>query len=110
MLGRNLRLPADLVFGHPPGGYPETILKPSTSLHEQNFNIQLASNRMKRYYDTRSDRTQFSRGEAVWLYNPKRKKGISPKFSCPWEGPHLVTEQINDLLSCIQKSPHAKEK
>jgi hypothetical protein len=72
-------------------------------------NIQLASNRMKQYYDTRSDQTQFSCGEAVWLYNPKRKKGISPKFSRPWECPYLVTEQINDLLYRIQWSPHAKE-
>ena len=46
----------------------------------------------------------------MWLYNPKRKKGISPKFSRPWEGPYLVTEPINDLLYRIQKSPHAKEK
>ena len=102
MLGRNLRLPADLVFGRPPGGYPESLSSPEEYVNylQDHFkmvhkfaqtNIQLASNRMKQYYDTRSDQTQFSRGEAVWLYTPKRKKGISPKFSRPWEGPYLVT-------------------
>ena len=58
MLGRNLRLPADLVFGRPPGGYPESISSPEKygndlqdhieTVHEfARTNIQLASNRMK---------------------------------------------------------------
>ena len=121
MLGHNLRVPADLIFGHPPGTHPECsssrelyankLQEHLDTVHEfARTNIQSASNKMKHYYDRRSDQTKFSHGEAVWLYNPKRKKGISPKFSRPWECPYLVTEQRNDLLYKIQKSPHAKER
>ena len=65
---------------------------------------------MKHYYDTGSNAQTLEPGQHVWLHNPKRKKGVSPKLSRPWEGPYTVTERLNDVLYCIQQSPRAKNK
>ena len=89
MLGHNLRLPADLIFGHPPRTHPDCssshelyankLQEHLDTVHEfARTNIQSASNKMKHYYDRRSDQTKFSHGEAVWLYNPKRKRAYLP--------------------------------
>ena len=46
----------------------------------------------------------------MWLYNPQREKGKSPKLSRPWEGPYVVAERLNDVLYRIQHAPLAKPK
>ena len=46
----------------------------------------------------------------VWLHNPQRKKGRSPKLSRNWEGPYVVVKQINDVVVQIKKGPQAKPK
>ena len=41
---------------------------------------QEGSPRMKRRYDMRIVASAFGSGDLVWLHNPQRKKGISPKL------------------------------
>ena len=48
------------------------------------------------------------RGAKVWLYNPQRKKGRSPKLPAPWGGPWEVTKQVADVVYRIQKTPKGK--
>ena len=118
MLGRNVRLPVDLLFGHPEEEREPSPLEYIAHLQERidkvhhyaRANIQIASERMKEYYDTKADCVTFSRGDWVWLYNPTRKKGISPKLSRPWKGPYLVTEKVNDVIYRIQLSSRSKPK
>ena len=108
MFGRELRLPIDLLYGRPSEERPK-----NTSLYaEQLFRIledthdfarkslELASDKMNSYYDSRSSQRHLKVGDAVWLYNPERKKGLSPKLSRPWQGPYVVTKCIllNDLI------------
>ena len=50
----------------------------------------------------------FEVDELVWLYNPKRKKGLSPKLTCDWEGPYIILKRINELLYRIRKSAREK--
>ena len=59
---------------------------------------------MKTYYDIRANDTTFQAGDFIWLYNPRREPGLTPKFMHPWEGPYVVTKQINDLVYQIQLS------
>ena len=52
----------------------------------------------------------FGSGDLVWLHNPQRKKGISPKLRQPWEGPYVVEEWLNDVVYWIQCGPQKKPK
>ena len=72
--------------------------------------LELASDKMKSYYDSRSSQRHLKVGDAVWLYNPQRKKGLSPKLSQPWQDPYVVTKCINDLIFRIQLGPRMKPK
>ena len=37
-------------------------------------------------------------GERVWVYNPTREKGESPKLTSLWVGPCEVLEQLSDVV------------
>ena len=63
---------------------------------------------MKRYYDIGTTESKLEVGDAVWLYNPQRKKGLSPKLQKPWQGPYVIIKRINDLIYRIQLGPRAK--
>ena len=71
---------------------------------------QESSLRMKRWYDMRIVASTFGSGDLVWLHNPQRKKGISPKLRRPWEGPYVVVERLNDVVHRIQRGPRKKPK
>ena len=72
--------------------------------------MQDASDRQKRGYDHRMNKKSYKPGDSVYLYNPCRQKGVSPKLQSFWEGPFLVIETISDLVYKIQKGPKAKIK
>ena len=119
MMGRDLRLPIDLIFGRPEEE-PSTIATDyAESLQERlelvhrfvRPHMEMQSDRMKEYYDSHSkEGHKLGNGDAVWLYNPRRKKGISPKLQRSWEGPYVIIKKINDLVYRIQLGPRTKPK
>lgn len=117
VLGRNLRLPCDLVFGTPSesvsevNGYVDALRESMLETHALVRNrIKIVSDRMKARYDIRANHGGFNEGELVWLYNPQRKKGLSPKLTPVWEGPYKIIKKINDVVYRIQRSPRSKMK
>ncbi|GFU65995.1 kinectin [Trichonephila clavipes] len=72
--------------------------------------IDMASEKMKTRYDARATGHDFHEGDKVWLWNPKRCKGLSPKLQRNWEGPYTVLKRLNDVVVRIQKSPHSKNR
>ena len=119
MFGRELRVPLDLLTGRPreepeDRGYPEYVERLRESVETaHNFarvHQQEGSLRMKRRYDMRIVASTFGSGDLVWLHNPQRKKGISPKLRRPWEGPYVVVERLNDVVYRIQQGPRKKPK
>lgn len=109
--GRELRLPADLLTGRPPDA-PKTISEYTSELrnrlddvhsHVREHGLQ-ASEKMKTRYDRKSNQTRFEEGSFVWLHNPMRRKGKSPKLSPSWEGPYKVVSRINDVTYRIQRN------
>ncbi|GFT31063.1 retrovirus-related Pol polyprotein from transposon 412 [Trichonephila clavipes] len=52
--------------------------------------IGMASEKMKTRYDARATGLNFHEGDKVWLWNPKQRKGLSPKLQTNWEGPYAV--------------------
>jgi transposase InsO family protein/predicted aspartyl protease len=117
MLGRDPALPPDLLFGLPPGdnpdlevtAYVEMLIDRLDTVHElARESMFAASASQKKRYDHRSNPTQYKRGDPVWLHNPARVKGRSPKLQSPWEGPYLIVKVLSDIVYQIQRGPQAK--
>ncbi|GFU35198.1 HTH_Tnp_Tc3_2 domain-containing protein [Trichonephila clavipes] len=47
--------------------------------------IGMAAEKMTIRYDARATGHDFHEGDKVWLWNPKRRKGLSPKLQMNWE-------------------------
>ena len=67
---------------------------------------------MKARYDRAANSEGFKEGQLVLLFNPQRKKGLSPNLQTHWDGPYKVIKKLNDVVYRIQKykSPRAKIK
>ena len=79
--------------------------------HFTRSHFKMSSDRMKQRYDLLVQEEQpLEAGDAVWLHNPQKKKGLSVKLQCPWQGPYLVLKKINDLVYRIQLGPTCKPK
>ncbi|KAI4905005.1 hypothetical protein NFI96_003630 [Prochilodus magdalenae] len=112
MLGRELRTPVELVFGAPPrvqqgcdsmSEYARDLLRRMEATHQlARGNQTKASERQKRAYDVRARGKAIAPGTAVWLFNPKRRKGKCPKLQSDWEGPYTVTSQLSDVVYRIK--------
>ncbi|GLV33335.1 hypothetical protein CBL_08605 [Carabus blaptoides fortunei] len=69
---------------------------------------EIASDRMKDKYNVKAQNGGFQAGNLVWLYNPRRRLGFSPKLQRPCEGPYIVMKRINDVIYRIRKLPKGK--
>lgn len=117
VFGRELRLPCDLLFGSPipepsaVGDYvhdlKERLLETHAFVRER---LHRAGQRMKSRHDYKTNSKGFQEGELVWLYNPQRKRGRSPKLTPAWEGPYTIITRINDVVYRIQKTRKSKLK
>ncbi|GFY00934.1 hypothetical protein TNCV_1363401 [Trichonephila clavipes] len=114
---RDLRLPVDLLFSRPPDAplAPEEYIEKLQARMEEMHHlarerIGMASEKMKTRYDARAPGHDFHERDKVWLWNPKHRKGLSPKMQTNWEAPYTVLKRLNDVVVQIQKSPHLKPK
>ena len=118
MFGREVELPTDLMFGRPPGevqldihGYVANAKEEMYTVYEMaRIEMKKASDRQKRHYDLHQNMKTFPVGEAVWLHNPSKKRGISPKLQCDWEGPYLIIRHLTDTVLVIQRHKHTLPK
>ncbi|KAG0718414.1 hypothetical protein GWK47_000798 [Chionoecetes opilio] len=76
--------------------------------HQVRGNLRIAGEAMKTRYDRHTEVPVFQEGQQVWLYNPRRKKGQSPKLQSPWEGPYTVVEVISDVTFRIRRLPRRR--
>ena len=65
---------------------------------------------MKMRYDIKATNHAFQEGGKVWLWNPVRRKGLSPKLQSNWDGPYTVLKRLNDVVVRIRKSRSSKLK
>ncbi|UYV64161.1 CPNE9 [Cordylochernes scorpioides] len=73
-------------------------------------NLHFSSEKMKDRYNIKTSDKTFKEGEMVWLHNPQRKKGLSPKLQYQWEGPYKIIKCLNDVIFRIQKTSTSKPK
>ncbi|GBL98740.1 hypothetical protein AVEN_202186-1 [Araneus ventricosus] len=72
--------------------------------------VKLSRVRKKTHYDSGATEHHFKKGDVVWMYNPKRRRGLSPKLQQNWEGPYTIVKKLNDVIYRVQRSPNAKPK
>jgi hypothetical protein len=116
MMGRRITLPVRLLLGQPREEGPDDLPSFVQRLDEvlgyvhahARQNLRHSQSRMKKTYDSRAAKDLFSPGDTVWLYEPKRRKGISPKLQREWCGPYKVLDCLTDVVYRIQKSAHTK--
>ncbi|GBM00131.1 Inhibitor of growth protein 2 [Araneus ventricosus] len=65
---------------------------------------------MKTRYDSGATGHHFKEGDQVFMYNPKRQRGLSPKLRQNWEGPYTIVKKLHDVIYRVQRSPNAKPK
>ena len=118
-MGREPRLPIDLLIGSPPVDsedlslstceYIATLRSKIQKVHElASEKLLQASNRQKRNYDHRKHPVDYNRGDPVFVRNESRKKGRSPKLQPRWIGPYVVIGQVSDFVYELQRSPKAR--
>jgi len=115
---RDLRLPLDLLRGSYPDereksreNCVQNLKERLNTIHQnarQHLNFQ--SSRAKNYYDRKIRQVDFKEGQSVWLFNPQRKKGITPKLQSNWEGSYKIVKKLSDVTFRIQKSARHKFK
>ena len=118
MLGREISLPVDLLFGPPPrdgfsdeSHYARHLRSCIGTSHKHAIlNLKSKHLRQKKNYDRFSSGTPYNVGDKVWLLNPKKRKGRSLKLSNFWEGPFAVTQCISNVVFRIQKGSKSKSK
>ena len=118
MMGWEIRVPIDLVFGRPNTEcfegvteYGEKLAKNIEEAHKfAREALKMSSMRMKRHYDIDAKTTRFEVRDSVWLFSSYKKKGLAKKLMRPWTGPYLVIKCLNDLVYKIQLTPQSKPK
>lgn len=118
MLGREVRGPVELLIPRPVQEegqevteYGRTLRRILEEVHERARGcLDVTGTNMKRRYDRNADADGFQVGDAVWLYNPRFKKNVSPKLMRPWEGPYRVMDRLTDVVYRVQLTPRSKPK
>lgn len=72
--------------------------------------LKLCSNRTKHYPDIGITTRTYDKRDFVWLFNPHRKNGLTPKLQRAWESPYKVMKKINDLGFWVQLHTQYKPK
>ena len=119
MFGREVTLPVDLLLG----SFPDINQESSEIVYLQNLkeklgkiheiareNLEKSSDKQKRVYDHRANAKSYNVGDTVFLFDPSKQKGISPKLQSRWAGPYSVMGKLSDLLYKIQLNPQSKIK
>lgn len=118
MFGREMTLPADILFGtgYPgapkckPSEYLECLLEKLDKIHHIAMdNLEIKSSRQKQY-ERKASLSPYNVGDLVWLNDKPKKRGKSKKLQRPWRGPFKITNVINDLVYRIQVGPRTKPK
>ena len=112
VMGRDLRLPVDLMMPRPPEeeeqgtstNFAMTLRDRLKEVHAHaRSQLNITSQSMKLRKDTRATTETLVPGDMVWCYNPKRKKGQSPKLMSPWDGPYEVIQKMSSVTYRIRR-------
>ena len=118
VFGRNIVMPFEAVVASPvpeeqaeADNYISNLQERLCSIHKiARQNLKTSAQHQKRNYDIKASKNSFDVGQLVWLYEPLQKKGVCKKLTCPWIGPCVVLEKIDDTTYRVQRSPRKEAK
>ena len=106
MLGREVATPLDVMFEMPAtaSAVPQNVwawelkqrMEEAHTAVRQHTGQEMR--RQKRYHDAKINWQSFQKGDAVYVFFPRRKVGHSPKFTSYWRGPFTIVSKKSDLL------------
>lgn len=112
LMGREVRLPAELMFKpknsqlDSPSSYGEYVLElKEKMIHAREVahqHLEAATKRQKEYYDAGQTFQQYKAGDLVWCLSQLNQLGMAPKLRNPYDGPFLVLKKMNDLNYLVQ--------
>ncbi|CAK1602178.1 unnamed protein product [Parnassius mnemosyne] len=115
--GRELRLPVDLITEIPPDAqrsltdFANDLRNKMNDIYEHVRQTgKQTSEKMKTRYDRKMNNKGFDECSLVWLHNPVRSKGKSPKLQAKWDRPFRIVTRINDVTYRIQKGARGTPK
>jgi hypothetical protein len=116
MLGRELPMPSHLLVAAPDQeldvkktNFVQCLREEMQKVHRIARENSMSSHlKQKKQYDRNAHRKEWRKGLKVWLYNPTKKVGRSPKLSIYWEEiPYVIVNVINDVTMEIAREGKA---
>ncbi len=112
MLGREVRLPAELVYGgvssHQQqltsyGDYVDFLRNSMQKSHEvARKHMAAGAKRQETLYDAKLSVHHFNPGDVVWVENEVIAPGLCPKLQPAYKGPCLILKKYNELTYSVQ--------
>ena len=111
IFGREVRMPLNLIVKNKNSKTfsGEEYTQQLAQVFEKAYHaarIRLRKNAVirKRRYDVGSSDMRFRTGESVWLYDPTKSPGKSPKLQAPWKKGWKIKKRIDDIHYVIENS------
>ena len=106
MLGREINMPADLMFGQgttsvelDSNSYVRQLQDTLKNVHElDRAQLKTSQQRAKRDYDVHINERAYKKGDVVYILDTASKKGKCRKLSPSWKGPGAITEKLTPYL------------
>jgi transposase InsO family protein len=119
MLGREVRLPAQILYTSPNNAeefdsysdYVEKLKDRMERAHEvAREHLQKSAKRQKEHYDGKCLLYSYDAGDLVWYATPTTDSHLAPKLRKSYTGPVVILKKINDLNYVIQTNCQKTEK
>ena len=114
MMGREARLPAELMYGsqcnengeiQSYGAYADQLRNRMQHAHEvARRHLAFSARRQAEIYDSKLSVYHYNVGDYVWVEIEASKPGISPKLRSLYRGPCIIIQKYNDLDFKVQFS------
>ncbi|CAG2200883.1 unnamed protein product [Mytilus edulis] len=121
MLGREVRIPAELAYGSTTKYIPQDITSYGEYVDYLKEHMQIAhdvarkhlgseARRHKEIYDSKISVYKYEQGDLVWYLNENRIKGVAPKSEKTYSGPYIIKRKMSELNFVLQLARDGTEK
>ena len=109
MMGREVTLPVEVMYGRTPGlteenqrgeaAYAADVRERLQEAHRVAYErMGRMAERQKQYRDDGVAHITYPVGSFVWMFHPMPRQGLTPKLRNFWTGPWEVEEQLSDVI------------